>query len=407
VFLLFIFNVVAASGYKAIIPYKASDFIHSIGVNTHFGYYDTQYGLYEDVLKPRLIESGIKHIRDGTYNEDVLQKYRDVGQYGIRLLLITRPSRAIHQAKSIGPMLWGMEAINEPDVRKEPGTWEEFARNEQQQLFETIKNDEATKHIPVVGLSLANIRDNPARLGDISQWMDYGGMHPYAAGQHPSNHWGWGLSMEKAISTARLVSGEKPLLATECGYHNKTDNPHHPGVSEKAAAIYHIHLPFVYFNEGITRSYKYEFLDLKPDPKMTDMECHFGLIRSDGTPKPSFYALKNLLEILEDEEINFTVAPLMLHINTFGDEKVEYTLLQKSDGSYWLALFRNVTVFELDRKEDIDPVSIPVQLRFKKAPRKISLYMPNVSDQFLLSLQKQKQLDLSLGSELLLIEIEK
>lgn len=32
-------------------PRRAYDFVNSIGVNTHFGYYDTQYGLYEEVLR--------------------------------------------------------------------------------------------------------------------------------------------------------------------------------------------------------------------------------------------------------------------------------------------------------------------------------------------------------------------
>ena len=41
-------------------------------------------------------------------------------------------------------------------------------------------------------------------------------------------------------------------------------------------------------------------LDLKPDPGITDLERHFGLVRTNGTPKPSFYALKNLLHLLAD-----------------------------------------------------------------------------------------------------------
>ena len=281
------------------LPRRAFDFVNSIGVNTHFGYYDTTYGLYEKVLRPRLLELGVKHIRDGTFNADVARKYREVGQAGIRLLLITSAEHVAGQAEAIGPMLWGVEAVNEPDGRG--GEWVDAARTEQRRLYETVKGGAATRHLAVVGVSLANIRDNPARLGDVSQWMDYGGMHPYAAGQYPSRHWGWGMSMEAALNEARRVSGERPLLATECGYHNKEDNSNHPGVSERAAAIYHLHLFFIYFNRGVERCYKYEFLDLRPDDGMTDMECHFGLVRADGTVKPSFTAIRNLLRILSDE----------------------------------------------------------------------------------------------------------
>ena len=305
----------------------AYDFVNSIGVNTHFGYYDTQYGRYEEVLKPRLLELGVKHIRDGTYNDDVLRKYQEVGENGIRLLLITSADKAVERAKAIGPMLWGVEAVNEPDGGRSPGTWEQRARDEQQHLYEAMKNDPATREIPVVGLSLANIKESPRRLGDLSPWMDYGGMHPYAAGQHPSFHWGWGMSMADALEEARRVSGIKPMLVTECGYHNKENNPNHPGVSEEAAAIYHLHLFFVYFNQGVRRSYKYEFLDLKPDDSFSDMECHFGLVRSDGSVKPSFTALKNLLMLLDDTENDFSPASLPLQI--ISDGEVQSTLLQK------------------------------------------------------------------------------
>ena len=398
-------NILFGSVYERYMPKKAIDFTNSIGVNTHFGYSDTQYNFYEEILRPRLIEMGVKHIRDGTYNPSVVLKYQDVGKYGIRLLLITRASVAVQQAKAIGPMLWGMEGVNEPDIDRRGGAWEERARLEQQQLFEALRADSATRHLPIVGLSLANIKDSPARLGDISQWMDYGGMHPYAAGQHPSNHWGWGLSMNKAIETARLVSKDKPLMATEGGYHNKVENPNHPGVSEKAAAIYHVHLPFVYFNQGIVRTYKYEFLDLKPDPNMTDMECHFGLIRSDGTPKPSFIALKNLLTIMKDSEQDFTPSPLAFQLLAPEGENVQHTLLQKSDGTWWLALFRIVSVFDLKEKKDLEVAPVKIQLLLEETPDQVRLFVPNISAGSQMTL-KQKSMDIQLGAELLLVEIK-
>lgn len=127
-------------------------------MNTHFGYYDTQYGRYEEVLKPRLLELGVKHIRDGTYNDDVVRKYKEVGEAGVRLLLITQADKAAVQAKAIGPMLWGVEAVNEPDGGRAPGTWEQAARREQQRLYEAMKADAALRSVPVVGISLANIK---------------------------------------------------------------------------------------------------------------------------------------------------------------------------------------------------------------------------------------------------------
>ncbi|MDR2954527.1 MAG: hypothetical protein LBV43_05555 [Prevotella sp.] len=397
---------ISAQEFTTKMPAKAYDFINSIGVNTHFGYYDTNYKLYEERLRPRLIELGVKHIRDGTYDLKVVEKYKDIGNQGIRLLLITDAKTAVEKAKAIGPMLWGIEGVNEPDIRKKPGEWEEYARNEQQTLFSNLRADKETEHIAIVGISLANIKDNPARLGDLSKWMNYGGMHPYPAGQHPAMHWGWGLSMEQAISTARLVSKDHPLIATEGGYHNKIDNPGHPGVSEEAAAIYHVHLPFVYFNQGLIRTYKYEFLDLKPDAEMTDMECHFGLIRSDGSAKPSFDALKNLLSLLSDEERTFTVQPLLYSISAPEGETIHQTLLQKSDGSWWLALLRTISVFDLKTKKDIEVAPVNIQLHLKEKAKTVSLYMPNRSAKAFSTKKRVKKVEIPLGAELILIEIK-
>ncbi len=386
-------------------PVRAYDFINSIGINTHFGYYDTQYGRYEEILKPRLLELGVKHIRDGTYNDDVLRKYKEVGESGVRLLLITSSDKAVERAKAIGPMLWGVEAVNEPDGGRLSGTWEQKARDEQKRLYETMKQDAATREIPVVGLSLANIKESPALLGDISQWMDYGGMHPYAAGQHPADHWGWGMSMTDALAEVRKVSGTKPLLVTECGYHNKECNPNHPGVSEEVAAIYHLHLFFVYFNEGVKRSYKYEFLDLKPDSGMTDMECHFGLVRSDGSVKPSFTSLKNLLALLEDRDESFTPELLPLQIIAGKDASVQSTLLQKSDGSWWLALFRRVSACDLKTRKNIVVSPVPIQIRFEKREN-TRLYCPNRSVEPFSVFNEKQEISFELGAELVLVEIK-
>lgn len=395
---------VAAQELSVVKPRKAGDFVNSIGVNTHFGYYDTTYGKYEQILKPRLLELGVKHIRDGTYNQDVVRKYREVGQAGVRLLLITSSDRAVSQAKAIGDMLWGVEAVNEPDMRRYEGGWVKFACREQQNLYQAIKQDSELSHIPVVGLSLANIRRSPSELGDISQWMDYGGMHPYAAGEYPSKHWGWGMSMESALGEARKVSGDKPLLVTECGYHNRIAEKGHPGVSEQAAAIYHLHLFFIYFNQGVERSYKYELLDLKDDKGMSDKECHFGLVRSDGSVKPSFTAIKNLIWLLDDEKKDFRCRDLEYAVES--DAVIRTTLLQKSDGSWWLALMREVDVFDLKSGQDVAVEPIKVSVKFARK-MDVCCYMPNLSVEPIAELESVRSVECMMDGCVQLLRIEK
>lgn len=391
-----------SGGLRRQMPRRACDFVNSIGVNTHFGYYDTQYGLYEEVLRPRLLELGVKHIRDGTFNADVARKYREVGKSGIRLLLITSAERVVEQAEAIGPMLWGVEAVNEPDGRG--GGWVGVARQAQRYLYETVKADASMRDVAVVGLSLANIKDSPARLGDMSQWMDYGGMHPYAAGQYPSRHWGWGMPMDAALREARRVSGGRPLLVTECGYHNKEHNPNHPGVSEHAAAIYHLHLFFIYFNQGVERCYKYELLDLKRDDAMSDMECHFGLVRADGSVKESFTAIRNLLRILDDDDAECRCRPLAVEVVAPEGVAVRTTLLQKGDGRWYLALLRECEAYDLTRMEDVrvEPVDVVVRTGRRLEVRR---YMPNKSEDVTADYGRTDRFTVPLGAEVQIVEL--
>lgn len=167
------------------------------------------------------------------------------------------------------------------------------------------------------------------------------------------------------------------------------------------------HLPFVYFNRGIVRSYKYEFLDLKPDDGFTDMECHFGLIRSDGEPKPSFHALKHLLALLSDTGNDFRTTPLTFRIEAPDAAGLQYTFLQKSDGSRWLALFRTVTVYDLNERKDIPADPLPVTLSFKRKPASIHVYRPNTGTAPIHSAMREKEITVELGAELILVEIRK
>jgi hypothetical protein len=385
-------------------PARPADaFVDFVGVNTHLGYYDTAYADHEGILKPRLLELGVRHIRDGTYNDDVLRKYLDLGRHGIRLLFITDSKRAVERARKLGPMLYAIEGVNEPDGRG--GDWVSRIREEQQRLYQAVKGDPATKDLPVVVSSLANLRDSPAKLGDLTPYLDFGNMHPYAAGSPPSRHWGWGLSMERAIAEARKVSGDKPILVTECGYHNRMEEQGHPGVSEAAEAKYLPRLFFVYFNRGMTKAYKYELLDLKPDPGFTDMERHFGLVRTNGTPKPSFLALKNLLHLLADPGPAAPSSSLAFQLSG-ATNNVHRTLLQKRDGTFWLALFQEAASYDAKTRRNLEVPPATITLTLPWTAPEIRLFRPNDSAEPTERIAASREVKLAVPDEVLLVEIK-
>jgi hypothetical protein len=232
-----------------------------------------------------------------------------------------------------------------------------------------------------------------------------GNMHPYAAGNPPSLHWGWGLSMERAIAEARKVSGDKPILVTECGYHNRTEEQGHPGVSEAAEAKYLPRLFFVYFNRGMTKAYKYELLDLKPDPGFTDMEKHFGLVRTNGTPKPSFLALKNLLHLLADPGPAAPSSSLAFQLSG-ATNNMHRTLLQKRDGTFWLALFQEAASYDAKTRRNLEVSRATVTLTLPWPAPEIRLFRPNDSAEPTERIAASSEVKLAVADEILLVEIK-
>lgn len=382
---------------------STEDFIETIGVNTHLGYGDTVYHRYEDIIKPRLLELGVRHIRDGTFSETVADRYLELGRAGIRVLFITNPKRVVAQAKRISPALFAVEGENEPDNHYK--NWVERIRADQQALYAAVKGDADLGQLPVLVSSLANIRDNPAKLGDLSEHMDFGNMHPYAAAEAPSRHWGWGIGMAKAISEARKVSGTKRIIATECGYHNRLDQQEgHPGTTESAAAKFMPRMAAVYFNAGIARSYFYEFADEKPDANFRDKEQHFGLIRVDGSVKPSFTAMKNLISVLKDPGPRFQAGKLDFAL-TGETNNVHHTLLQKRDGRFWLLLWQEAVSYDVKTKRDVAVPDVAVAVELPRGMASARVYRPNRGTDVVSEHAAGKTLKLSVPDEVLIAEI--
>ena len=80
--------------------------------------------------------------------------------------------------------------------------------------------------------------------------------------------------------------------------------------------------------------------------------------------------------LLDGTEQDFSPASLPLQIISEGE--VQSTLLQKSDGSWWLALFRPISVYDLKTRTNRPVVPVSVQVEFEKRSN-VYLYCPNRS----------------------------
>jgi hypothetical protein len=250
-------------------------------------------------------------------------------------------------------------------------------------LWTIVKHNPYLRHLPVLAMSEGTPQDF-AQLAAITSpptdYTTYGNLHAYQNGFFAD----WGLA-DLYIPTARLLTGRKPLWTTEMGYHNNTHlltDGEQQGISERASAIY---LPIAFlsgFNKGIQRTFSYELIDEFYDPDFTSGsgEGHYGLLDYYGNPKPAFTALQNLIQILGESQANH-FDPGSLSI-TFEDapSTMEYTLLQKSNGDYYLAIWNDVMVYQIANSKkaahDIYPPRVPVTLRFS-TPHSFMVYAPN------------------------------
>ncbi|MGB3767439.1 MAG: hypothetical protein WA947_12845 [Phormidesmis sp.] len=365
---------------------SAYSFIDSIGVVTHLSRTDSAYGDYNATIRPRLQTLGIHHIRDGVKLKDTAlqQKLADLATLGIKSTLVMDPrdqrnaTEAVEITSLIPTAIEAVEGPNEwdiwPDLTYEDKSFPEGVRRFQSDLYGAIKNDPQLASLSVLGPALA-FPKNAKKLGAIA--CDYGTMHSYAGGNQPTTD-----LKKKWIPAAELTCPDRPIVATEAGWHNDlADKNGQPGISEAAAGKYVPRLCLEYFNQGIRRVYINELIDKW---KKSGKESHFGLLRREGSPKPAFTALQNLISLLQDNSQNNgdNFSPGQLKYAIRGDiQNVHHTLLQNRQGTFYLVLWQAVSSFNLPDQRDLSVPARPITLDFDTAIRESNLYalLPDLS----------------------------
>ncbi len=335
-------------------PRSAGAFLNSVGVNTHIVYFDTAYGDWSRVVDA-LDQLGVKHLRDGVYanpapqwhywNEAYYAAVELAASHGMRFDFgVGQPgfgAGTMSQLLAVvrNRLRGAVDALEDPNEFDRFGGmanwWSPLAAYDRQ-LYEKVKADRSLRSVPVIGPSFAGF-DAPAKLGDQQRWLDIGNIHPYTGGQVPAPP-----HTDSELRRGGEISARKPIWATEAGFNNALREPRstwaQPPVSEAAGAVYTLETLLEHFRSGIARTYLYELIDEVPDPKDANPEEHFGLLRSNFSPKPAFTALKNLLELVGQGAPRAGLRPLRLDLTS--DSDLRQLVLQKADGRYIVALWR-------------------------------------------------------------------
>lgn len=367
---------------------SANDFYESVGVNTHLGYTDTVYWKNWPMVRDRLKELGVSHLRDGTFpahwstGPTVAARYREAG-IGLNLLtgLEQAPSGPGGSGEGLDTRLgWiksenltrqlvGIEGSNE--------SWNDATaiRNLQCATFDKVSADAALASTPVIGpsggypFSMTTWYD---RVGDLSACLDRGNLHPYPGADAPHLHQDRDLSV--AMEWGQRTYGDKPYWATETGYWNTLADPN--GVSEWAAGVYVPRAALEYFRRGIERTQLYELIDLKTSS--AEVIDRYGLLRTDGTRKPAFIGLSNLMAITRDA--GDATGALDYSITcTSGcrtDDPIRHVLTRHSDGSYFIAFWAESEVWDPGAKVDAPEAAQGMQITLGEIPAQVEFYNP-------------------------------
>lgn len=404
----------------------ASDFVDSIGVCTHWNYLDTPYGRYEE-LRDLLVDSGIRHIRDGFH----VERLPDLAKHGISTCIVAEPELGTPQqiVTKVATMnrqhpgaVDAIEGPNEPDLfwvnNKKSYKGQGAAQGDagirrgvvmfQRELYAAAKKNPQTASLLIIGPALGKTYDPINGFffekGELATSVDVGNFHPYAGGNPFSPPFPY-AGIEKyiwhgthptaaldefpyALKTYGQTFAPKPMATTECGYSTNTNQ-----TSIEAHARYIPRLFAEHFRLGIVRSYVYELVDEWDRPD--DREANFGLIKHDLTPKPAYLALKNLIALLNEQipgkpsvklpplevktlDIDIKVAPPPGYDRP---QYVHHLLLQKRSGEFALLIWHEIALEDSSATpfRQVRHPDMPTTITLPKGVTDLKRFVPNDS----------------------------
>jgi serralysin len=341
---------------------RAEDFANSIGINTHLDFNVTAYNNVS-VVESALTYLGVRQVRDAMQFPSSAALFGEVAAAtGVKYDLFLAPGseadlagelRNLQQLPASDIQL--IEGRNEADLYG-PGFQQGIA--DQVTLYQFVQQN--LPGIPVIQESFAGLPDY-GNAGDQSAYADYGNAHTYfGTGNNPAlGNWIGVLNADALEATPG-----KPVIITEAGYYTtgSTTDPHSVDVAVQAK--YTLDLVFDSFQVGDVKTYLYELLDQKSSDGSS--EDNFGLFYSDGTPKPAATAIRDLLTLLADPgssassfpqgSMTYSLSGLPSGGNSF--------LMEKSDGSYWLAVWDDTRLSGPVTPTDITIPPVPVSINF-------------------------------------------
>lgn len=366
----------------------ASSFVASLGVNTHIDF--NNYG-YQNLatVENSLEYLGVKNVRDSAESSTDLTSWQQVAQAtGVKFddyipegspatmqSALALVSQLAHEG-----ILNMIEGGNEEDDAYAASQGNTLAIT--QQFQQQVWSMGQSLGLPVINMSFGagwtaanNWVGDYDKVGDMSPYATYANAHTYPnPGQSPDS------AIQQLNADAQLAASSRPVITTEIGWDNAT-------FSQASVAQYVVEAALDGIKDGDVKTYFYSLYD--------DGSGQFGLMNQDGTPKPAGVALHDLTTLLADTGANAaTFTPGSLTFSLSGNQSTDNTLLiQKSDGSDWLAVW------------DETATAHNVTVTLASAASQIKVFDPVTGTSAIASASNTNTITVSVGNDPLLIEV--
>ena len=415
--------VTTAPRHKAL-PFVAAkpaeSLASAVGVVNHFHFGTTVYAQTDRVVEA-IADLGVRHVRNRIASTAGTRAgFRELTRIGVKVHgvcgafgdrenmahVMTEVARSYSDPYET---FSAFEGINEPN-NNSGRAWVAETRLKTRDLF-LERNRFGLSGIPIVAPALARVSvrgtegadtgEQSRTLGDLTPYVDYGNIHVYPRGLHPST------DIDEFMGYQRAVCGDLPMMCTEGGYFNAShyQGGAHP-TPEEVTATYLPQQVMEHWIRGNRRFFVYELLD-DPDPAGNEREAHFGLVgldtaRGPWRPKAQYQALKNFIAILGDPGGSHDVGGMPLRVS--GPPDVRWALVAKRSGARYVVMWRGVDVYDPRHRRAVHVDSQPVTLTFD-GEKKVKLFQPTHGRGAVAVHRDVRKVDIPVGGELVIARI--
>jgi len=316
---------------------RTADFIATLGVNTHIGSAADGYQNLS-VVAASINYLGLKNLRDSPLLASGATTWLQVAQATGAKFDAYEPlgspstmQASLNQVPQLASegILNYVEGGNEEDDAYPVSVGNSLAITAQfqQQVYQVGHS----LGLPVINMSFGagwtadnNWQGDYGAVGDLSAYADFANAHTYPQpGQLPDS------TVQRLSGLAHLAASSRPVITTEIGWNRARFSP-------DAIAKYALDAAMDGMKDGDAQMYFYSLFD--------NGAGQYGLMNQDGTTLPVGQAIHNLTTLLADGgasarsftpgSFNYTLSQTTAHDNSL--------LFEKSDGTYWLAVWDEV-----------------------------------------------------------------